>query len=251
MNVRAWIRHKLARLWAQLTFQYGMAAAACGLAIWMHYQYRLQGSWVFLAFPAIGFVLLALNILMIVNQFATSLPQWDPIRHLLVRLEFSAGLLVRFFVYSSLLWYANGVLDGKPPVYQRAIIDSEAWEKTAGLSIPYSWVTLREQDNPTHLTKVLITWEERRKLWGAQPVSITMKNGLFSIPTVTAIEQDWGWYGGEILKLDYANQVVLRSHAQSVGRRYRSGSQIYGDESVRLGDHRVSWRTSLSGLPIS
>lgn len=200
MNARTLVRHKLNRFWGQLTFQYGIAAAACGLAIWMQYQYRLQGSWIFLALPVIGIVLLVLNVLMIVNQFASSLPQWDPVRCLLKRMEVSAGLLVRLFVYSSLLWYANGMLDNKPPVYRSAEIDSEGWKNTASLA-PYSWVALRYRDNPEATTMVLITWEERRTLWGAQPVSVTLKNGLLGIPAITAIEQDWGWFGNEILKL--------------------------------------------------
>ncbi|MBX3304247.1 MAG: tetratricopeptide repeat protein [Nitrospira sp.] len=201
----------MTRLWAQLTFQYGMAAAACGLAIWMQYQYRLEGSWVFLALPTIGIVLMALNVLMIVNQFATSLPKWDPVKRLLVNLEFSAGLLVRLFVYGSLVWYANGILDSQPPQYRAAMIDSEAWTKTAGLPVPYSWVTLRYRDDPENPAKVLITWEEQRKLWGAQPVSVTLKHGLFGVPTVTAIEQDWGWYGGEILKLAPTATMILQT----------------------------------------
>ena len=201
MNTSAWGGHKLKSSWTQLTLQYGIAAAACGWAIWMQYQYRLQGSWLFLALPMIGSVLLALKVLMIVNQFATSLPQWDPIRCLLKRMEFSAGLLIRLFVYSSLLWYANGILDNNPPVYRSAEIDSEGWKNTAGLPAPYSWVTLRYRDNPEDTTMVLITWEEQRKLWGAQPVSVTLKNGLLGIPSVTTIEQDWGWFGNEILKL--------------------------------------------------
>ena len=209
MNARAWIRHKLARLWAQLTFQYGMAVGACGLAVWMHYQYRLGGSWVFLTFPVIGLILLALNVLMIVNQFATSLPKWDPVRRLLAKLELSASVLVRCFVYGSLLWYANGILDSKPPQYRSAVIDSEGWKRTAGFQAPYSWVTLRYRDDPDHPTKVLITWGEQRKLWGAQPVSVTLKNGIFGVQTVTAIEQDWGWYGNEILKLA-PNATMIR-----------------------------------------
>lgn len=200
----------MSRLWAQLTFQYGMGAAACGLAVWMQYQYRLEGSWVFLTLPTIGIILLMLNILMIVNQFASSLPTWDPIRRLLVRLEFSAGLLVRLFVYVSLLWYANGILDSTPPLYRSAVIDSEGWQKTAGLPTPYSWVTLRYRDDPEHPNKVLITWWEQQKLWGAQPVSVTMKHGLFGIPTVTAIEQDWGWYGSEILKLAPTATMIMQ-----------------------------------------
>jgi len=211
MNAREWIRHKLMRFWAQLTFQYGVAAGACGLAIWMHYQYRLEGSWIFLALPCIGIVLLALNVLMIVNQFASSIPQWDPVRVLLKNMELSASVLVRGFVYGSLLWYANGILDSQPPLYRGAVIDSDAWKKTAGLPMPYSWVTLRYRDDPDHPTKVLITWEEKRKLWGAQPVSITLKKGLFGVQTVTAIEQDWGWYGSEILKLAPTATMIMQT----------------------------------------
>jgi tetratricopeptide (TPR) repeat protein len=211
MNPRIWIRYQLRRLWAQLSFQYGMAAAACGLAVWMQYQYRLEGSWIFLLLPAIGIVLLALNVLMIVNRFASSLEKWDPVRILLARMEFSAGILVRLFVYSSLLWYANGILDSKPPLYRPAVIDAEGWKRTAGLPTPYSWVTLRYRDDPEHPKKVLITWGEQAKLWGAVPVSITIKNGFLGVPTVTAIEQDWGWYGAEILKLaPTATRIIHR-----------------------------------------
>lgn len=210
MRTRAWIRHKVMRLWGHLTFQHGMAAGACGLAVWMQYQYRLGGSWIFLTLPIIGIVLLVLNVLMIVNQFPTSLPKWDPVRRILTKLELSASLLVRLFVYASLLWYANGILDTTPPVYRGAVIDSEGWKKTAGLPVPYSWVTLRYRDNPEHPTKVLITWEEQRKLWGAQPVSVTLKSGLFGVQAVTAIEQDWGWYGSEILKLAPTAATIMQ-----------------------------------------
>jgi tetratricopeptide (TPR) repeat protein len=210
MNARSWIRQKLRHLWAQLTVQYGTAAAACGLAVWMQYTYRLEGSWIFLIFPFIGAVLVVLNVLLVVNQFAASLPKWDPVRCLLKRLEFSAGVLVRLFVYGSLLWYANGILDSRPPVYRAAVIDSEAWQKIAGIPTPYSWVTLRYRDHPQHPTKLLMTWGEQARLWGAQPVSVTIKNGLFGIQTVTAIEQDWGWYGGEILKLAPTASTVMR-----------------------------------------
>ena len=50
-------------------------------------------------------------------------------------MEFSAGLLVRLFVYSSLLWYANGILNSKPPVYRKAIIDN--WEAHYHLGYVY------------------------------------------------------------------------------------------------------------------
>lgn len=211
MNGRTWIRHKLRQLWGQLTVQYGTAAAACGLAIWMQHEYRLEGSWLFMALPFVGSVLVVLNVLMIVNYFAQSLPKWDPVRSLLKRLEFSAGIFVRLFVYGSLLWFANGILDSTPPVYRAALIDSEAWHSTAGLSTPYSWVSLRYRDEPDRPMKVLITWRERMRLWGAQPVSVTIKNGLFGIQAVTAIEQDWGWYGAEILKLAPTATTIMQT----------------------------------------
>lgn len=210
MNARTWVRHKVRGIWGQLTVQQGTAAAACGLAVWMQHEYRLEGSWIFLALPFVGSVLVILSVLMIVNHFAESLPKWDPVRCLLKRLEFSAGIMVRLFVYGSLLWFANGILDSKRPHYRAAVIESEAWHTMAGLSTPYSWVTLRYRDDPDHPTKVLITWFERMRLWGAQPVSVTIKNGLFGIHAVTAIEQDWGWYGGEILKLAPTATTIMQ-----------------------------------------
>ncbi len=187
-------------VWGRVTVQYGMGAAACALGIWMHYQYRLQGSLLFLALPVVGVILLLYEFMLIVNQFATNLPRWDPVRSLLARTEWTAGLLVRLFVYSSLLLYANGILDTRPPFYRAAEIDSEAWKKTVGLPNTYSWVTLRYRDDSDRPMRVLITEREKAHLWGAQPVSVKIKRGMFDIPTVVAIEQDWGWYGAEILK---------------------------------------------------
>ena len=210
MIAREWLRYRLSRLWAHLTFQHGMAAAACGFGIWMHYEYRLQGSWVFLVLPAVGLALILLEVLLIVDQFTGSLPRWDPVRRLLSKLEFSAGLLVRLFVYSALLWYANGILDGQRPYYRAAMIDAESWKRTAGLPTAYSWVTLRYLDDTSQTTQALITWRERQALWGAQPVSVTLKHGLFGLPSVTAIERDWGWYGDEILKRAPTASMVLQ-----------------------------------------
>lgn len=199
----SWLRRLIQssrNIWRHLTVQYGMGAAACALGIWMHYQYRLQGSTLFLILPVVGAILLAYEFLLIVNQFSTNLPRWDPVRSFLTQTQWSAGLLVRLFVYFSLLLYANGTLDTSPPQYRAAEIDSEAWKKTVGLPNTYSWVTLRYRDDPDHPTQVLITEREKARLWGAQPVSVKIKQGMFGIPTVTAIEQDWGWYGAEILK---------------------------------------------------
>lgn len=197
--------------WGRLTVQYGMGAAACVLGIWAHYQYRLQGSMLFLVLPTVGVILLVYEFVLIVNQFATNLPRWDPVRSLLARTERAAGMLVRLFVYSSLLLYANGMLDTTPPLYRAAEIDSEAWNKTVGLPNAYSWVTLRYRDDPDHSMQVLITEREKARLWGAQPVNVKIKRGMFDIPTVTAIEQDWGWYGAEILKRAPTATLVWRA----------------------------------------
>jgi tetratricopeptide (TPR) repeat protein len=87
------------------------------------------------------------------------------------------------------------------PTYRAAEIDSEGWRSSTGLRGVYSWVTLRYRDDPEHPVRVLITAQEHARLWGAQPVSVTVKQGMLGIQTVTAIEQDWGWYGQEILNL--------------------------------------------------
>lgn len=244
MNTKVRILHILNRVWRHLTVQHGMAASACGLAIWMQYQYRLQGSALFLFLPAIGAALLTLNILLVVNQFAKDLHRWDPVRRILTRLEWSAGVLVRAFVYSSLLLYANGILDSTAPIYRSAEIDSEAWRKTLGLQYVYSWVTLRYRDDPTHPMRVLITGQERAHLWGAQPVSVTVKNGMLGIPTVTAIEQDWGWYGDEILKLAPTASTVwrLKLYFDLTHDRWSEGIKA-GRKSMELNPQ--DWQTAV------
>ncbi|ALA58741.1 tetratricopeptide repeat protein [Nitrospira moscoviensis] len=214
MSWLSWLIQLFRNMWGRLTVQYGMGAAACGLGIWMHYQYRLQGSMLFLLLPVVGVILLIYEFILIVNQFATNLPRWDPIRSFLTRTEWSIGLLVRLFVYSSLVLYANGTLDTTPPLHRAAEIDSETWKKTVGLPNACSWVTLRYRDDPDHPMRVLITEREKARLWGAQPVSVKIKRGMFDIPTVTAIEQDWGWYGTEILKRSPTATLVWRAKVE-------------------------------------
>jgi tetratricopeptide (TPR) repeat protein len=244
MKMKAWILGSLYRIWNHLTFQYGMAAAACALATWMQYQYRLQGSMLFLLLPAIGATLLTLNILLVVNQFAKTLPRWDSVRRILTHLEWSAGMLVRAFVYSSLLLYANCILDNTAPMYRSAEIDSEAWRKPLGLLDAYSWVTLRYRDDRDHPMRVLITAQEKARLWGAQPVSVTLKNGMFGIPAVTAIEQDWGWYGNEILKTAPTATTIrrLKIYFDLTHNRWSEGIET-GRKSMELNPQ--DWETAV------
>jgi tetratricopeptide (TPR) repeat protein len=182
--------------------------------------------------------------LLVVNYFAKDLHRWDPVRHMLTRLEWSAGLLVRAFVYSSLLIYANGILDSTAPIYRSAEIDSEAWRKPLGLPNAYSWVTLHYRDDPNHPVRVLITGRENAQLWGAQPVSITLKNGMLGISTVTAIEQDWGWYGNEILKLSPTASLIWdrKIHFDLTHDRWSEGIES-GRKSMELNPQ--NWETAI------
>ncbi len=201
MNFVALLKHIWWKFWSRAGIQYYIALSACLLATWMQFQYRVSVSFIFVFFPLIGLALSLLSCVLLVNYFLKDLPQWEPLFVFAKRIEWSIGLLTRIFVYSSLLIYANGKLDTADPVYRAAEITADYEESSADLPISYSWVALKYRDNPSRTVRILLTPGEDRQLWGAEPVSVTIKNGSLGIPVVTTIEQDWDWYAREALKL--------------------------------------------------
>lgn len=192
-------------IWERIALQWGVTISACALAIWMQFEYRVSGPFIFVLLPAVGYALTSLNLLLWADYFLKELHRWDslwgPASVFLGRIKTAIGVLVRVFVYSSLLLYVNGKLDSSKPLYRAAEVVDDATIWDSNLPFSYSWVALRYRDEPSRTVRVLLKSHEQLQLWGAEPVSVTEGQGALGIHYVTAIEQDWHWYGHEILKI--------------------------------------------------
>ena len=201
MKISPRTRDIAARIWSRVSFEDSIALFACVLAMKIQLDYRVPGHFLFRLLPLVGLALTVLSFIFLINHLVTRLAEDDPFRLALGRIKWWSSLLVRVFVYYSLLLYANAKLDTAKPVYQNTEIVSLNKGDVLGLSMPYSWVTLRDRDNPDKTEQVLLQATERAKLSGAQPVVLTIQPGYFGIPWIAAIESDWVHYAGEILKL--------------------------------------------------
>lgn len=201
MRIPTRIRDIAARFRSRVTFEDSIALCACVIAMKIQLDYRVAGHFLFLLLPQVGLALTVLNFIFLINHLLTRLPEDDPFRLALGRIKWWSSLLVRVFVYYSLLLYANAKLDTAKPVYRNTEIVSLNKGAVLGLPMPYSWVTLRDRANPDKTEQVLLKASERERLWGAQPVVVTIQPGYIGIPWIAAIELDWVHYAGEILKL--------------------------------------------------
>jgi tetratricopeptide (TPR) repeat protein len=201
MKIPDRIRDIAARFRSRVTFEDSIALCACVIAMKIQLDYRGAGHFLFLLLPLVGLALTVLNFIFLINHLLTRLPENDPFRLALGRIKWWSNLLVRVFVYYSLLLYANAKLDNAKPVYLNTEIVSLNKGAVLGLPMPYSWVTLRDLANQDKTEQVLLKASERERLWGAQPVVLTIQPGYLGIPWIAAIELDWVHYAGEILKL--------------------------------------------------
>jgi tetratricopeptide (TPR) repeat protein len=172
----------------------------CGWAMVVQTQYRVPGGFLFVLLPVIGLTLTVLSFILFVKHLLIRIPTNDPFRRTFDRVEWWSNLLVRVFVYYSLLLYINAKLDTSKPTYQAYDIVSIVDNFDREMPISYSWATLRHRDAPHKTERLLLGWQEQRKLWGAEPVMVTIREGFLGIPWVATIERDWDNLAKEILK---------------------------------------------------
>lgn len=248
-------------MWDRYAVRYSIAMIACALGVWMQYQYRVPGSHFFVFVPVIGAALSVLSSVYLISLFLDYWPRWDDARRLLKRIEWSVNWLVRVFVYSSLALFLNGALDSSKPVYRFGEITA-----SHVLSTVYPWVTVRYHDAPASPVNIVLGAGER--LWGSDPVCVTLKEGAFGFQVVTKIEKDWDSYGREILRLAptaaeisktliffdlehgkttegvSAAQEHLKLHPQDYETAYHVGSALFADgkmrESIQFFDHAAA-----------
>ena len=202
MMIPIWVQFFVRRFWTLATLKYSFIACLCVWALYVQMVYRVPSQFLFLFLPWIGLALSAMSFVLLINHFVTQLPEDDPFRMTFRRIEWWANMIVRVFVYYSLVLYANGKLDSSEPVRQNSkILSISAGEVRLGLPIPYSWATLRSWDDPTQAKRFFLWAREEDALWGGEMVVVQIRAGLVGIPWVSEIARDEEYYAKEILKL--------------------------------------------------
>ena len=203
MKIPTGIRSRLARLYSASTIRFFVSTAACGLAMYIQTEYRVPGSFVFLLLPWVGLALGALSFLFLVTNLAGHRVAAETgVTRALGRIQWWAGLLIRVFVYYSLLLYANGKLDRSLPVDRRAeVLEIVGGEIDLGALVPYTWAELRLRDDPGRPIRLFLESREERKLWGGEAVIVQEREGYFGLPWIAMVERDEEYYARETLKL--------------------------------------------------
>jgi len=99
----------------------------------------------------------------------------------------SAAIVVAFFAYGVLL-LANATLYASLPYGRAAEVVAMSGRDTAfGGLLPYAWADVRIEDKGGQVERVLLTRDERSRLWGGEAVELQLRRGFFNVPWVMHI----------------------------------------------------------------
>jgi len=185
-----------------LTLRYTSIVGICLLGATAQLNYRIPGTFLFLALPGMGVALSVFGFVLLIKQLLTGVSPHHPFRQTLDRIEQLTYLLVCVFVLSSILLYTNGKLDRSALVNRSSeVLAISSGKINVGLEIPYAWVSLRSWEDPDRTERLLLRRGEQHMLWGGQPVLVQVRSGYYGIPWAFHIEPDEEKYNLEILKM--------------------------------------------------
>jgi hypothetical protein len=181
-----------------LTLRYTSIVGICLLGATAQLNYRIPGSFLFLALPGMGVALSVFGFVLLIKQLLTGVSPHHPFRQTLDRIEQLTYLLVCVFVLSSILLYTNGKLDRSALVNRSAeVLAISRGKINVGLEIPYAWVTCGLGGSAGQAPSS----EERAACYGRAAVLVQVRSGYYGIPWAFHIEPDEEKYNSEILKM--------------------------------------------------
>lgn len=202
MIIPFWLSFVFRRFWTLATLKYSVIATLCLWALFVQMTYRVPSQFLFLFLPWIGLALSVLSLVLFINHFVARVPPDNSFRATFRRIEWWANLMIRLFVYYSVVLYANGRLDSSEPVRQPSeIVSIAAGETNIRFPIPYKWAVLRSREGPSRTQRIFLQWTEADNLWGGEMVLVETREGRFGIPWVAKITRDDEHYAKEILRL--------------------------------------------------
>lgn len=168
-------------------------------AVILQIKYRLPGSRALSILPLLSLLLFGLHALLIVRALVWGGRRGEVPASLVTIERASAVAVVAFFGFGLLL-AANATLASSPTYYEAAEVTALAGVDSAFWGVvPYAWADLRYRAGG-RVERVLLSGEERRRLWGGQAVEVRLRRGHFKIPWITEIAPD----------VERQSQAVLR-----------------------------------------
>jgi len=166
-------------------------AALGGWAVWAQAIYRAPSAYLTVVLAAVTVAMTAATVVFWLYAAFSGAGATRAQRRPLVILSHACALLVVGVCFYSLFLFANGKFDLSDPVpHATEIVSIGMEEPTLGVTIPFAWAEIRSWRQPGATERVLLRWDERQRLWGGQPVVVSVRSGYYGRPWVSAIDPD-------------------------------------------------------------
>ncbi len=232
----------LNKIWNTPFIRHPITILLCLWCINIQMIYRIPGYFLFI--PFVGYALSALNLFLLLDSLLVLFNEDGQLRRAIQWIERGSSIMIRIFVYSTLLIYMNGKLTDKPIVEKKSQIlsISESTVKTGWQRwwIYYGWAALRFWERPEKTEQVLLLPNETRRLWPGEHISVFIREGILGLPWIAKIARDQESYYQGILRIApkaaiawkgliyYYLEAQKLDKAASLGKEYLS---IYPDDT--------------------
>jgi hypothetical protein len=181
----------LSRGWVATLLKHVLVTALACWGLWVQMAYRVPSQILFVLLPWIGLATAGFSVVLLASHVLDAFAAEGPVRHAVRRLEWSVGLVVRAFIYYSLVLYANGKLDVGPAADQASEVRAvRAVRAPLGGVTPYGWLSVRSWETGGGTVRLLLRPDDRGAFWVGEPVVLELRRGALRIPWVAAILAD-------------------------------------------------------------
>ena len=181
----------LSRGWAATLLKHALVTSLACWGLWVQMAYRVPSQILFVLLPWIGLATTGLSFGLLVNHVLDAVATEGPLRQAVRRIEWGVSLVVRAFIYYSLLLFANGKLDVGPPTDRVSEVRAvRAVPAPLGGVTPHGWLAVRSWEEPGKTIRLLLRPDERGTFWVGEPVVLELRQGALRIPWVAAIIED-------------------------------------------------------------
>jgi tetratricopeptide (TPR) repeat protein len=177
--------------WLAIFLKHAIVSALAWWALWVQMMYRVPSRLLFALFPWAGVAVTALSLALLANHVLDRIVADGPVRQALRRLEWSASMVVRVFIYYSLLLFANAKLDASRVTDRPSEVTAiSAVRPVLGGLAPYGWISLRPAEKTGAPIRLVLRPDERDRFWVGEAVVVEERRGRLRIPWVAGIVPD-------------------------------------------------------------
>jgi tetratricopeptide (TPR) repeat protein len=184
------------------TIVHGALGALAGWAVWAQFVYRVPNR--FLAI-LLGALTAASALLTVVSWVAAVFSAFraSPEQSRWVERAYRVcALVVLGVTFYSLYLFTNGKFDLSDPVAHATTLVGIAHEDVdLGPSTLFTWMTVTSWRDPGRTERLLMRWDEHRRLWPGQPIVVLERQGYYGTRWISAVEPNVDAQSREILRL--------------------------------------------------